>query len=168
MRIIVPFTELHGETLDALRRYCPYDVEYFDVSHATDAYFNVIKDVWSDAESFVIIEHDVEIGKDTLESLVTCEHTWCAFSYAMGPAGYQTALGCTKFDAALMTAHPTLMNEVGDVIDPWCPPRDWRRLDTRLKETLTQRYNYVEHCHTPPVKHHNSSKRVPIEVELEL
>ena len=103
-----------------------------------------------------------------ITDLVSCPEPWCAYPYAMGPSGYETALGCTKFDESLMIKHPDLMTVVGDTKTPWSPPKNWRRLDRTIFEALTNDLDYVEHKHWPPVKHHNPEKYVPLELELEL
>lgn len=168
MRVIVPYTQQCEAATVALEKWCTYDVEYVDVSSSNERYFEVLRDAWHDGKSFIVIEHDIEIRSDTIASLTKCKHAWCAFPYAMGPAGYETALGCTKFHTSLMKKIPHFMDEVGDFIDPWCPPRDWRRLDCRIFEVMTQRYNISQHRHEPHVHHHNPTKRVPLEIESNL
>ena len=121
--------------------------------------------MWDDGETFVVIEHDIEIREGTLDSLTQCDEEWCAFPYAMGPSGYMTALGCTKFDAQLMREIPSFMSQVSDQVDPWSPPRDWRRLDRRIFVVLTELHGKTEHRHEPHVLHHNAEKRVPVELE---
>ena len=166
MKIVVGFTELHPATEKALQLWASnYEVNYHDVSSSNEEYFNVLAKYWSLGESFIVIEHDVEIRKETIPKLTRCSRSWCAFSYAMGASGYQTALGCTKFSTALLQKYPNAMKQAGDKHDPWSAPRDWRRLDRRIFEVLVE-LGETEHRHDPPLKHHNLEKKVPVELEL--
>jgi hypothetical protein len=168
VNVIVPFTELHPATEKALLLYGPRNqVWYHNVSSSDQEYWNVLARQWATGEGFIIIEHDVEVRNNTIQELTDCPEDWCAFPYAMGPSGYQTALGCTKFSTDLVQRYTNLLQEAGDKHDPWSAKRDWRRLDRRIFETLTE-HGESEHRHEPPVKHHNPEKRVPIELELPL
>lgn len=167
MKVVVPYTNLRDETVRALELWGPSRVEYHDVSSSDEEYFNVLARTWAQGEGFILIEHDIEIGPETICTLTQCGHDWCAFPYAMGGSGYKSALGCTKFSDDVVQTLSSLMAWVSDVRDPWAPPRHWARNDIRIAEFLRQN-GYEEFVHWPPVKHHNPEKRVPLELELDL
>ena len=89
---------------------------------------------------------------------LACPELWCPRPYRMG-GHYAWALGCTKFGAALMTAHP----EVADLIDTYrddgAVPRDWTRLDVRMFRAL--RPILEPHEHWPAAGHLNPEKLGP-------
>jgi hypothetical protein len=115
-----------------------------------DAYRELLEEVWRDGESFLVVEHDIEIRGGLPEEMDACPEPLCAAPYVVGsdPNGFvETSLGCTRFSAELIAAVPTAISGL--------PIRDWRRIDCELSPRL-RTAGYVPHAHLPAVKHHHA------------
>lgn len=155
MRVIFPYAgNPVAEVMAAAHNYAP-DAEYHDVGGDRTAYWELLRQVWADGEAFTVIEHDIEIREDVLPSLETCKRPWCGFSYQLDTC-VMAALGCTRFSAALVRAHPHVLEQAGELSDSVLGVKDWHRLDTSIAQILMQRCSrrYKQHVHTPPVAHH--------------
>lgn len=112
--IVVPFTELHPATEAALEPHRER-VRYVDVSEH-GAYWELFRSLWARSEDLILIEHDVEIGPDTIERFDCCEAPWCTSpywwerrpGYAQPSHTCWAGLGCVRFRAALMRRVPEL------------------------------------------------------------
>lgn len=111
--------------------------------------------MWEDGESFLNIEHDIEVHSEVFAQLLgcercgmpACEEPWCVFPFPGAGGGLLfRSLGCTRFGAEMMKAVPDLFSTL--------PVRDWRRLDTEIAYTLEQK-GFHPHFHWPPVPHHH-------------
>jgi hypothetical protein len=151
LRVIVPHTKLHEETVKALDRWSTVEPEFIDVSRSNEAYYEALRDVWNCAQGFVVVEHDICIGPETIDSLTNCSDLWCVFPYWIND-GYATGLGCTKFSTELIEAVPDLFDVVGKMPDSMMRLKDWHTLDRRIFEALTV-LGYAEHLHGPSVIH---------------
>lgn len=144
----------------ALRVHAP-KAERWEMGTDVTAYWQLVTQLWADQESFLLIEHDIEITAQAIRQARHCDCWWSVTPYTgpgIGPAEPRTllgALGCTRFRAPLLKAFPTLMGVVGDVDDATggIIKRDYRRLDTRMLGALRDR-GYEPHLHWPTVKHH--------------
>ena len=70
---------MHPSTAATL---APYGdrVRYVDV-HAPGAYWELFKSLWKSGEDFIIVEHDVVVNADTIESFDACPEAWCTAPY---------------------------------------------------------------------------------------
>jgi hypothetical protein len=146
MKVICPHTALHPVTkgvLDSYNlgvRYVQLDAEY--------AYGNLLRELWAERETVVIIEHDIVPNHGCVEELFGCSAIWCAFSYQwrneFGEVGVGLShqLGCTKISAHLMNALPDLWNE----------PCHWSLCDQRLFFAARE-IGREPHLHRPAVIH---------------
>jgi hypothetical protein len=148
--VAVPFTSLRAETVVALTgeqvRYSPMLDD--------GSYFELLRDLWVDGRSFIIVEHDIVVNETTLDELRVCDHDWCAmpFPYRGNPMAY--SLACAKFSAALIARNPDLMEIVGQRSDAKHPPRHWCRMDAWIWQLLTDRGEVRhEHSRSQPVGH---------------
>ena len=163
-RVLVPYTRIVPATLNVLKRYAPH-AEYVNVADDPGAYWNMLAKAWRKGQTFVIVEHDVEIRGDTLYALGTCQELWCGFATALSSAGFRPAFGCTRFRDTLMREQPTIMDQVGEINDDGMPPRDWHRLDVRTARVLHDSYGIEQHAHFPTVRHHNKGQNNGVPVE---
>ena len=144
----------------------PPAAEWHDVSADGDAYWRLLCDVWSDGESFLIVEHDVVCRPDVLEQVEACPEPWCTFGYEpiCHPEcleAWANMLGCTRFSADLIAAAPDAVSSI--------PPelRDWHNLcdhlagdkvngtPAPLRPGSLRAAGFTHHWHTPPVTHHS-------------
>lgn len=161
LRVVVPHTEMHPLTDRALHRWAP-SAERIDVSTSETAYWELLAGLWAAGEPFAVIEHDIEIHEHVIPSFVDCPQPWCVFPYVWrwgftpSPAlsdveGLLTqALGCTRFGAACLKAHPDLLDHMGR---RETTRSDWAHLDILLACQLRAR-GYTPHAHLPEVRHH--------------
>jgi hypothetical protein len=158
VRVICPFVRgdepgvrrgLHPLTEQSLAKYAP-DAEMHYVGTRHDAYRELLEEVWRDGESFLVVEHDIELSEGLVEGFAACSEPWCAAKYVVGsdPNGFiETSLGCTRFSAELLAAVPNAISGL--------PVRDWRRIDCELSPRL-RGAGYAPHVHSPPVRHHHT------------
>ena len=148
--MIFPYTDhLVEPRLALIHSGWPY-VQH-DVSGSDRAYFDLLSGLWSDQETFCIIEHDVVINYDSLVEFAECPHDWCSFPYEyMGKP--TCALGCSRFSTRLIARNRDAMRRVGVMHDPNHPKRHWCRLDANLRVVL-ELAGEIRHEHTTMVQH---------------
>lgn len=157
MRIVCPYVSgnepgvergLHPRCEQALARYAP-EAEMFYLGNRPDAYHDLLVELWAADEAFLLVEHDIEIHERVVPEMEACSEPWCTWPYGIGwpPRPVDSALGCTRFSADLITAVPDLMSSL--------PVRDWRRQDCEINPRL-RREGFAPHVHVPEVKHHHA------------
>lgn len=155
MRVVCPFEPVvHPLTRSALERFTPA-CEYVALGSNPTAYWSLLDRLWPQRESFVLVEHDVEIHEGVLRALTYCPKPWCVFPYA-GPANYgpgggvlfDQALGCTRFRSSLLVTSPGVISGID------AKSHDWRGLDARVAGALRS-LGHRPHVHWPEVLHHH-------------
>lgn len=152
MRVLVPHTDLRGQVRTALDA-SGWRWEPVDVSSADTAYTRMLSTLWIVGETFTLVEHDVVIRPGVLDELNDCPHPWCAFPYALRDTTV-AGLGCTKFTAELIAAHPHAVAQTWAEHTEAHPRGHWCNLDDRLTRVLTAA-RATRHLHGPPVEHLN-------------
>jgi len=161
MRVVVPEVgSTDARTIHALE--CSgFNYELADVSSDDNAYHRLLCELWDTGETFCLVEHDIEIGSDTLQQFEACPEPWCTAPYLGRPyKSYpvpvlRVALGCTRFRAEFLKTN-------AGVLEAMLPgpsnslrnPRHWRRCDSLLASAL-QRRGFRACEHEPFVKHHH-------------
>jgi hypothetical protein len=146
VRVVMPFTHLRPEVVDAL---AGWGVELRDVSGSDSAYWSLLDEMWRDGQTFCIVEHDVVVGPQTLFDLEACEHDWC--SCQVPYVGLITAgLSCAKFSVPLIARHPEALEQIALLEDEKHPPKHWCMLDSWLRVVLE---GEAMHVHEPPLEH---------------
>lgn len=134
MKVIVPYTRLCKETKKALDR-TRYVYETVFVGNSDTDYFDLLSDLWSEGETFAIVEHDIVIHKTALSELENCDSPWCAF-----PVYYfattHVGLGCVKFSSPFIKRFPNAMDQVAEMCDGTHPKKHWCRLDAWLQQRV--------------------------------
>lgn len=155
--ITVPTTHINSavaEALDATGR--EWRTEW--VGGSDTAYYCLLRDLWAAGETFTLVEHDIVVTGEALDSLDECDSDWCACPYPYVNGWVFAGLGCTRFDAAIVRRHPDLMGVVADMSDDTHPPRHWCRLDAWISNELTRRGE--RRCEThPQVGHRMTNPR---------
>ena len=157
MKVVMPFTNRNESVIDALRS---DDIDpILHPIHTDTGYWELLAKMWSEQETFVIIEHDIIPWPGAIRAMIACHHGWCAHAYKIG-GYYSPGLGCTKFSAEIMKAHPTALELAGDHLCPYFSspgdPRYWSGLDARLGLVLSALAGIGwPHRHEPPVVHLN-------------
>jgi hypothetical protein len=149
MRVICPFVKLPRKVVIALNA-SGYKWERISVADSDEAYFEVLTDLWSFAEDFALVEHDVIVGPDTLRSFDECPLPWCVapYPYLNGMYG---GLGCVRFRTAIMGGAPGVMYDVGRMETTGHAPKHWCTLDAWLQTCLQSRG--FHRCFHAPVTH---------------
>ena len=146
MRVVVPFTRpgLRRGVTRAIRDagYKP-DLRRLD-DDDVEAYWRLLSDLWEAGDDFVLVEQDIIVREDTLESFDDCPHPWCAAGYRyLGSASYM-GIGCVRFRAALLRRHPEMMDRVANRSYPNHGPKHWCTLDAAMQ---TELQGAREHVH---------------------
>ncbi len=136
MRVVVPVTDVRTETLSAVEvSGWAYDV--VDVSDSDESYWSLLAGLWSDGETFCIVEQDIVVGPATLTGMAECASPWCACPYPYF-VGLYAGLGCAKFGSALLRNTPGAIERVGAMSDATHAAKHWCRLDAWLQVVLHQ------------------------------
>jgi hypothetical protein len=129
----------------------PYGVETVE---GPDGYWKLLAGLWEGGDGFVVVEHDIVVGLETVWELIGCEHSWCAAPYPyMGGKGTIIGLGCTKFSGEIIAAVPDALERAGEMTDSH-PAKHWCRLDSRIQRALVDS-GYHVHFEHAPVEHLN-------------
>lgn len=167
MRLLVPHTRLHPDTDAALTAHAPAAIRNV-IGPELDAYWWWWAEQWDRCgwlgRALAVIEQDIVIGPEVVPRFTECPEPWCVHPFP-GPAGklLDRSMGCVRWSAELIRLHPDVPDVVGLVDDgDGVGPRDWRRLDIRVAQVLTDR-GYTPHQHQPPVghRHHYGSENQP-------
>lgn len=146
LKVVCAYTYLHPFCEASLEAHAP-QVEYTEMGYRHDDYHRFLDGLWRAGDTFLLIEHDIEIHATVASELESCPEPWCVFEYAVsGGTMLDASLGCTRFRSSLLQALPNFMGDL--------PVRDWRRLDCEMAPRLHQA-GYRQHVHYPPVKHHH-------------
>lgn len=143
-RVIVPFTRLEDGVLEALEA---YDVEFCDVSSDDEAYWRLLRDLWASGDSFTIIEQDIRIKPDTIDSFDDCDNDWCAAGYRYLGSDRYTGLGCTRFRGAFTRRFPNIIEIAGEFRDNMHPRRHWCVQDAAIQFALRDRGQHACTAH---------------------
>lgn len=154
MRIVVPATAADNVAARCLRAEgMEPEVRVLRGDHD---YAALIAELWSDGETFAVVEDDIAPWPGALASLRDCERVWCGFDYCL-PGRWDTdglygTTGCYKVDARLIAAAPDLPGR-------W-EAHDWRYLDCAVMAALRHitgldgyPMEHRFHVHGPPVAH---------------
>lgn len=157
MRVVVPFTELHNEVVQVLAG-TGYPIDLRDVSASDSAYWDLVRGLWADGETFCIVEHDVVVRRTSLLELDACSHDWCGFPVSYSGTEY-AGLSCTKFTDQLIARHPDAFEVIDELYDEKHPPHHWCRLDTWLRCYVLERGKHDQmHVHAPALEHLRSGE----------
>ena len=140
MNVVVPWTVLDPATLAAVQPYAP---RLIWTGEADTAYWSLLRDLWDARETVTLVEHDVAPPPGVIDEMAACPRDWCAVPYRCGDQ-YMTALGCTKFSAALMERNPDTVSRI--------QRREWHSLDGQIVGTLHM-HGETEHVHGPVAWH---------------
>jgi hypothetical protein len=161
VRIVCPYEpsiEFHCEAA------LPPETEKVHLGPYFDAYWRLLRELWADGESFILIEHDIVVTPLVIDRLTKCTSSpWCTHPYlgAGWKDGYpkalvQTSLGCVRFDQELILDHPEVWELVGEIDNANdSARREYHYLDVRLLGVLRDKLGYWPHIHGEPVVHHH-------------
>ena len=157
MKVVVPY--IHGMLREQTRTeahrqayFKTWPVLLCDLDAAdTTAYYHLLAKLWTEADDFLIVEHDVVPPSGAFDEFTYCDGLVCSHPYVCGSRDPVIALGCTRFRKELMVEHPTVFERVGE-LEPDMPKRHWKRLDTRLYWVLGE-LTVQAHRHDPPAQH---------------
>lgn len=155
MKIVVPFTNLRDETVEALHRHAAgHDVHYVHVGDRDEQMWEMWRDLWAAGEDVVVVEHDIVIHERVLPEFEACPEQWCTFGYpyAFGNANPYHGTGCVRFRSELIAAVPDLWDRVAVREGPHHPYKHWCSLDGFSQLELWP-LGYSNHRHEPPVGH---------------
>ena len=124
------------------------------MSGSTTAYSRLVARVWGDRQSFLLVEHDIELTEEALRHALACGCSWSVNPYKGKNGLFTRSLGCTRFRSSLLEAFPQAMSMANAMNDSGIsPPGHWNRLDGRLDHVL-RTAGYRPHLHTEVPHHH--------------
>lgn len=147
--IVVPHIGSYRTAEAALARRSSFAV---DVSDSDEDYFDLLARLWAAGETFTIVEHDIAVTADALDSLDACPSDWCACPYPYVNGWIIAGLGCARFRSGLLMRHPDLMAVVAGMHDETHPRKHWCRLDAWVHNSLIERGEKRCEAH-PRVEH---------------
>ena len=156
MKVVVPYARLWPETKAALEA-DGREAIYVPVGHSPTAYHELVRDLWSQGEGFVLVEQDIAVYPGAIASLEDCPEPWCGCVYWLGTT-FNAWLGCTRFSDSLVRDNPGVMEATDLLRDDGTPRRYWARVDTRLTQVLNDQVGVAIHRHWPAVDHLNPDK----------
>ena len=116
MTVLYCYTKIHERALEALAS-DEFEIALTNTSGDEFTYWRALSRWWG-FDDLIIIEHDIVVNPDTIESLYVCNEDWCVYTYPIWDNGWHTditaALGCTKFSVNLQEQFPSLEPPV-----PW-------------------------------------------------
>jgi hypothetical protein len=110
------------------------------------AYWRLLHAEWTAPGDLLLIEHDMLPDGGVTDAMGACRRPWCTSPYRIAHSWLPDGLGCVKLAGRLKDRHPDLMDRLGEIADDGMPPKNWRRLDTRLSRLLRD-LGYRPHCH---------------------
>lgn len=136
--VIVPFTSLEDGVVAAIEASGRMPILH-DVSGSDEDYWELLAGLWELGESFVVVEQDIVVRADTLDSFDDCPNGWCAAGYPyLGSQNY-AGLGCTRFRAEFIEKHRDLIELAGEFTNAEHPKRHWCTLDAAMQFALRDR-----------------------------
>ncbi|HEY8865011.1 MAG TPA: hypothetical protein VIO37_12735 [Candidatus Dormibacteraeota bacterium] len=156
MRVVVPYVagKLHPQTHAWGRA---NGAEFHHVGDDREAYFRLLRALWAEGHALMVVEQDIVPAEAAVRSLARCPGRWCGCPYQYGGADVVLSghLGCTRFSAELIAAHPRLFDETlgaAFVIDRG--GRDYEYLSVRVAAAL-RRAGERFHRHDLDAGHHH-------------
>lgn len=100
------------------------------------AYSRLLRRIWQERRTAIIVEHDVIPTYAQLTQIATCGHEWCGFRYSGRCDGLGGTLGCARFGAHLMRRYPLAAQYA--LHDRRSPRGDthWQQVDQELARDL--------------------------------
>jgi hypothetical protein len=150
LKVYVPYTKITPGAQRALERFAPM-AERVYVGQDDQAYWRFWRDAWALKRTFMVVEHDVVIGEDTVAEMTGCPKSWCAAPYPY-ISTISHGLACVKFRSELMVRFPTLFEMIGAASIMRHPQAHWCTLDMAVSPVLwalgnprCENHNMVDH-----------------------
>ncbi len=159
-RIIVAYVQgkLHDETRSFAES---VGAEFHDLTNDAHGYFQLIFDLWTKGEPFVLIEQDILPNDQQFSSMVACPEPWCAGVHKLRDDAPEIwSMGLMKFGADVLSQRYSqlytgeveadgaqqLANRLGE-------NRHYSRVDLALYGVLGQGGFEKPHLHGPAGRH---------------
>lgn len=145
-RVLIPFTRVDQKlqfVIDCLRaQQIQPELALVD---AGDAYWTLLRDAWSEGETFYVVEQDVAVWMGAIQQMEECEYPWCSLPTMCHGRMIPTTFGCVKFSAELIEKNPDFWEDI---------PTRWYHLDANFADKMG--WPWIRpHVHSPPATHLN-------------
>lgn len=154
MRIVVPYVEpmLNHETYRSV--VCSGIPTMFVQLDRLDegAYGRLFRRLWSEGQDTIVCEHDVVPSTLHWQTLQSCNHDWCSYSYDDNLYPEAPMFGLARFSGRVMRAHPHAADDALVVGKRRDMEAEWWRIDGLIARNLQVRH-VPWHMHTPDVRH---------------
>lgn len=160
--VVMPYTQAGQFPEAEAAAEVGHDLLKVNVGGNDEAYWDLLHGLWAKQQTFVVVEHDIVVTPDAVDELLACQRPWCSFAYTYAGTQY-AGLGCAKFEAKLMTAHPDVFDIVATMSDEGHNQKHWCRLDGWSQNVLRDTYGEELHVHIGGLVHiRRSGESVPM------
>ncbi len=151
-KVVVPYTKLHPQVRPALEA-AGVDAWFVEMER-WDSYTGLLLHLWSEQQTFVLIEQDIIVRPGVVEELLACPEPWCGFVNDVG-LGIWPTLGCTKFATEYQRRFPELISRAARIrLDHKYRAGHWRHMDVCIDRVFHRELEIRgPHAHTPAVVH---------------
>jgi hypothetical protein len=146
MRVVVPYTTLAPETVDALTNAHAH-FECYYVGGSDSSYWQLLDWLWTGNDDLTIVEQDIIVGESTIQSFEECGHRLCCAQYPYLQSETYSGLGCIRFRSAFIREHPRLWDRVAGYSDHKHPVKFWCALDAWMQRELRGAGLWPPHFH---------------------
>lgn len=160
MKILCAYVDLEWPVEFMLRAEHPNDVTWADCSGGDDAYFEAVKSMWNQGETFVIVEQDILPWPGALKEIYECSHRFCIlwtphWQSINRDGSWTYAHGIVKYGSGLINQIPNYFNEYAET-------HHWSQFDWNIVAT----YGSEIHYHWPPVIHLSPIRFDSVKLEI--
>jgi hypothetical protein len=164
VKIFVPYTKIHSETLLSLN---PYEYTTVKMTH-WDSYREYFQERWDECETFINVEHDMVFPNGAIEELLNCPELWCGFTqytirdlirYHFGrdlenklKRGVAPGLALVKFERGFILEHPYMWRVMDAAKAVLNHAMVWNQCD------MWAYMNATCHLHYPPILNANPER----------
>jgi hypothetical protein len=150
---------IRTETRQAIEEHWDGEWHTYEVNPKDQFYYGrILSSYWAAARDFWVVEPDIVIRPDVIDTVRTCGCDYGCYPYPwlthIGPA-----LGCTWFRTPILHRQPDAMDYVtGSRVG-------WRQLDVILMRHALARRGEQPHIHHPSVEHLNPRKQLQADAD---
>lgn len=160
MKILCAYSELEWPVEFMLRAEYPDDVTWWDCNSSDNDYFEGVRFMWNQGETFVIVEQDILPYPTALKDIYECPHRFCVtwtphWQAINGDGPWTYAHGLVKYGE-------NLIGEIPSYFDEYAESHHWSQFDWNLVKTYSQEIHY----HWPPVIHLSPIRFDSVKLEI--
>jgi hypothetical protein len=159
VKIVLAFTHIAPGVREALSA-TGRSWDEADVSASDIAYWELLRDLWAEGQTFYNVEQDVIVRPDTFDELEACPEPWCGFPVPY-LGGEYPGMACVKFSSEIIAACPDALDRAGAMSNGNHPPKHWCTTDHFLQRVVLPLTGHRQHVHHPALGHYRDYGEIP-------